>query len=99
MNYREINLKLIKFKMKKNNGAKKVFLLLIRFYQKILSPDQGIFSWLISERFCRFHPTCSEYTYQAIDRFGIIKGGWIGLKRIIHCHPWNEGGYDPVPKK
>lgn len=75
---------------------KKIVLLAIRFYQKILSPDQGIFSFLFSERFCRFHPTCSEYTYQAISKYGIVKGSWIGLKRIVRCHPWNDGGYDPL---
>ena len=77
---------------------KKVILFLIRFYQKFLSPDQGMFSFLFSERFCRFHPTCSEYTYQSIDRFGMIRGCWMGFKRVIRCHPWNDGGYDPVPK-
>ncbi len=75
---------------------KKAVLLLIRFYQKVLSPDQGWLSYFFSERFCRFHPTCSEYTYQAIDKYGLIKGGWLGLKRIIRCHPWNDGGYDPL---
>ncbi len=78
---------------------KKIILFLIRFYQRVFSLDQGIFSFLFSERFCRFHPTCSEYTYQSVDRFGIFKGSWLGFKRIIRCHPWNDGGYDPVPKK
>lgn len=76
--------------------TKKAILLLIRFYQKVLSPDQGWLSYLFSERFCRFHPTCSEYTYQAINKYGLFKGGWLGLKRIIRCHPWNDGGYDPL---
>ena len=75
---------------------KKVILFLIRVYQKVLSPDQGIFSFLFSERFCRFHPTCSEYTYQAVDKFGSLKGSWLGLKRVSRCHPWNDGGYDPI---
>jgi len=78
---------------------KRIALLSIRLYQKTLSADHGWLSWVTSERFCRFYPTCSQYTYEAIDRFGVTKGSWLGLKRIIRCHPWNDGGYDPIPKK
>ena len=46
---------------------------------------------------CRFYPTCSEYTKQAIIKYGIIKGLWLGIKRISKCHPLNPGGYDPLP--
>ena len=78
---------------------KKVFLQSIRFYQKYLSLDTGLAKHLwITDKVCRFTPTCSEYTYQAIDRYGIIIGSWLGLKRIIRCHPWNKGGFDPIPK-
>ena len=64
-------------------------LMLIKFYKAFLSPYMG--------RSCRFQPTCSTYTYEAIQKYGILKGGWLGLKRIIRCHPWGGSGYDPVP--
>lgn len=76
---------------------KKAVLLLIKLYQKTLSLDHGILSYFYSERFCRFHPSCSQYTYEAVDKYGMIKGGWLGLKRIARCHPWNPGGVDLVP--
>ena len=63
-------------------------LFLIGIYQKISKYTPAS---------CRFYPTCSEYTRQAIVKYGFFKGGWLGLKRICRCHPWNEGGYDPLP--
>lgn len=68
---------------------KKVFLSLIRFYQKWLSPGLPAS--------CRFYPSCSEYTYQAIEKYGALRGGWLGVRRIARCHPFNPGGFDPVP--
>ncbi len=68
---------------------KTIVLALIRFYKRFISPA------LPSA--CRFEPTCSVYTYQAVERYGVIKGGWLGIKRIARCHPLNPGGYDPVP--
>ncbi|PKO35450.1 MAG: membrane protein insertion efficiency factor YidD [Betaproteobacteria bacterium HGW-Betaproteobacteria-7] len=62
---------------------------LIRVYQYAISPLMG--------RSCRYVPTCSEYTVEAIRKHGAIKGGWLGAKRIGRCHPWHPGGYDPVP--
>jgi uncharacterized protein len=53
-----------------------------------------VFAWLPPS--CRFEPTCSGYAEQAIEKYGLIKGGWMGVKRIARCHPWNPGGYDPV---
>lgn len=80
-----------------NLPVKRLILLIIRLYQKTLSLDHGIAGKIFGERFCRFHPTCSTYTYVAIEKYGIIRGGGMGLGRILRCHPWNDGGYDPVP--
>jgi len=68
---------------------KSVLLAIIRFYQLTLSralPPT-----------CRFEPSCSQYGYQAIERFGTLRGGWMAVKRVLRCHPFNLGGYDPVP--
>lgn len=79
---------------------KRFILSLIKTYQKSWFYRASIFKVLfLSDAVCRFRPTCSEYTYQAIETYGIIKGGWLGLKRILKCHPWHPGGEDPVPKK
>lgn len=64
---------------------------LIRVYQHILSP-------LLGPR-CRFQPTCSEYSIEALGRFGVVKGCWLTVKRVLKCHPLNSGGDDPVPPK
>ena len=64
---------------------------LVKFYQLFISPA------LPSS--CRFYPTCSSYSIEAIKRFGPVKGGFLSVKRVIRCNPWNPGGYDPVPPK
>lgn len=65
------------------------FIVLIRFYQLCISP--------FTPASCRFTPTCSAYTLEALKKHGLIKGGWLGIKRILSCHPWGKSGYDPVP--
>jgi len=71
---------------------------MIKSYQRWLSPDH---SWLASFTGygCKYQPTCSEYTYQAIERLGLIKGMWLGSWRILRCNPLSKGGYDPIPKQ
>ena len=64
---------------------------LVRIYQLTLSP-------LLGPR-CRFHPGCSSYAIEALQRHGAIRGGWLALRRIARCHPLNEGGLDPVPER
>ncbi|MCK4540038.1 membrane protein insertion efficiency factor YidD [Candidatus Parcubacteria bacterium] len=68
---------------------------IIKIYQKTLSPDHGFFRFLHPFGFCRFFPTCSEYSIQAFKKHGIIKGLIKSIWRIIRCNPWNKGGYDP----
>jgi len=78
---------------------KKVILKLIKIYQRIFSPDHGLFKEAFPFGFCRFTPTCSEYTYQSVERFGLLKGGSLGFWRILRCNPFSRGGLDPVPKR
>ena len=73
------------------NLIKKIFILPIRFYQSVISPHLG--------QNCRYQPTCSHYMVEAIEEWGVIKGIWLGLKRIGRCHPWAGHGSDPVPRR
>lgn len=66
-----------------------IFRALIKGYQWFISP--------ILPGSCRFYPSCSSYALEALEKHGPLKGGWLGLKRILRCHPWNDGGMDPVP--
>jgi hypothetical protein len=65
------------------------FIVLIKIYQLLISP--------LFPPSCRFIPTCSHYSLEALKKFGIFKGGWLSIKRILRCHPWGGSGYDPVP--
>ena len=75
----------------------RILLFLIRGYQKTLSPDHGWRKTRYPLGFCRFAPTCSQYGYEAIERYGALKGSWLAFLRVVRCHPRARGGYDPVP--
>lgn len=78
---------------------RKFLLFFIRVYQKLFSFDHSFWAQPDKIRVCIYYPSCSEYTYQAIERFGIIKGSVLGIKRIISCNPFSKGGIDEVPEK
>ena len=69
----------------------KLFRILIRGYQLLITP--------ILPGSCRYHPTCSQYALDSVDRFGAVRGSWLTLKRLLRCHPWGAHGYDPVPDR
>lgn len=68
----------------------------IVLYQKIFSPDHGMFASAFGNTRCRFFPSCSEYTLRALSQYGLFKGAVLSVKRILRCGPWSAGGYDPV---
>ncbi|MEA1939972.1 MAG: membrane protein insertion efficiency factor YidD [Candidatus Caldatribacteriota bacterium] len=68
----------------------KLIIFLITIYQKYISP--------LKPATCRFYPTCSNYTAQALKKYGFLTGAWLSIKRISRCHPFNQGGYDPLPE-
>ncbi|MCP5136465.1 MAG: membrane protein insertion efficiency factor YidD [Gammaproteobacteria bacterium] len=72
------------------NPIKLLFLGLVKVYRYGISP--------VLPPSCRYTPSCSEYMEEAIQKHGAIRGGWLGIKRVSRCHPWHEGGYDPVPE-
>jgi len=73
------------------NGLRNVLILLVKFYRKFISP--------LKQPSCIYSPTCSSYALEALERYGFFKGGYLSLKRILRCHPFAKGGFDPVPNK
>ena len=69
--------------------ARSIVVGLLRGYKRFISP--------LLPPACRFYPTCSEYTIESIQRHGLLRGGWLGTRRLLRCHPFSKGGYDPVP--
>ncbi len=70
---------------------KKIFICIIKIYKKTISPIISFFG-----SHCKYYPTCSEYAIQAIEKYGVIKGCFLGMKRILRCNPFSKGGYDPL---
>ncbi|WP_435627943.1 membrane protein insertion efficiency factor YidD [Candidatus Ferrigenium straubiae] len=68
---------------------RRIMIKLIHGYQYLISP--------LKPPTCRFTPTCSHYTCETLAKYGVMKGGWLGIKRLLRCNPWNPGGYDPAP--
>ncbi len=69
---------------------KKILIFLVRLYRKYISPLKG-------RGTCRFYPTCSQYAIEALEKYGAIKGTYLAIRRILKCHPFHKGGFDPVP--
>jgi len=72
-------------------------IVIIRIYQRVLSPEQSFWGKRVGWKVCRFHPTCSQYAVEALEKYGVLKGSYLAFRRFLRCHPWNSGGKDPVP--
>ncbi|CAB1130276.1 membrane protein insertion efficiency factor [Candidatus Hydrogenisulfobacillus filiaventi] len=70
-------------------AVKRLLIALVRFYQRFISP--------LTPPSCRYQPTCSQYAVEALTKYGAVKGTWLATARVLRCHPFHEGGYDPVP--
>ena len=67
----------------------RLLIMVFKAYQLLISPLLG--------PTCRFYPSCSEYACEAVNRYGVLRGGWLSIKRLFRCHPWHHGGHDPLP--
>lgn len=72
-----------------NQVPRKIVVLLIKGYQQVISP--------LLPQTCKYYPSCSAYAVTALERYGVLRGGWLTVKRVVRCNPWSYGGYDPVP--
>ena len=81
-----------------SNGMKKTIIAIIKTYQHVLSPDQGILrrTGVIRTGVCVFYPTCSQYTIDAIEKYGVLSGTVRGARRVLRCHPWQKNKIDPL---
>ena len=82
-------------KINLNIQSRLLVLRMIRLYQGTLSPDHGPFKYVVATK-CKFSPTCSDYSYQSIEKYGVIKGGAKAVWRVLRCNPFSKGGHDPV---
>lgn len=83
-------------KIKLNHILISLPIIVIRVYQRFLSPDQSFWGKRLGLKVCRFHPTCSQYAISALRKYGIFKGVYLASRRILRCNPWNPGGIDHV---
>lgn len=84
------------FKASALNPGQKLVLRFISWYQRVWSPDHSSRKVNYPYGYCRFQPTCSQYGYEAVEKYGVVRGSFMAFWRILRCHPFSAGGYDPV---
>jgi len=84
------------FFKKTTSVPRKTVIFLITIYQKTLSPDHGWLKAKYPHGYCKYHPTCSEYSKQAFQKYGFFKGGYLSVWRVLRCNPWSKGGEDNI---